>query len=744
LLFTCAMALFAVVGCQSIANLGTRKADPLAAQGSCSLPPPSNGNGLIRLVNMANVDGNTDFCIRVSGTTDWGRPVFRDGGDAWSSTPDPLCSGGLPRSNATIPFNVPAGSIDVKAIPTGQTCAAPKTSEVDGVAVGDNVTQGAPVVSILRYGGDAAPEAMTALPEEPAGSVSAVSASYYRVVNAISDTRSIDFGRTPIPNLPTTVSPLILPQPIAPGGVEPTGTSTEGKSIDGSGYMNTLPSSFNYGASFDGDSANKALAVFTTPGTPDVATLYVAGEPGVNKYALRGLYCPDSGSIASRSGGADGGAGAVTNIGVTGFSQQDLALLQQCTPTVLPLLSVDTFNTALYGANAPYETDRRTAIQNAIAGRTSDLMCIMEVDDSSDRTPIASAGKASGQFPYAYSITTSETDNPTSAADVHPTPTTPPCSGVDISSAIACINTNCSTDPNSATDDGHLNGSTNCISKQCTAPFVPLYTSAQACFDCVIYYLTSLQPIASAQSACTGDDHAPFAFNGQTPSMILSHYPLAGTKAYILPATGFRRAVLKAQVQLEDQTVDFFCAQTTSPLLSTDLPYTGYYGSGSNQNGWENEQDLQVSEAVNWIKQESDADGLPAIVAGDWHATAACPAGSAAYCPPGGLSALSAEVPAMLDQSLGGPFTRADPSGYVRVCDYCPVPTNIYNTDPVAYEWTPTYLYNFPADATSSESLWDTGNIVPITGTPQNPPPTGGMGAIAETFPRNVQVLRPR
>jgi hypothetical protein len=736
------MALLAVaVGCQSIANLETRKSDPLPAAGSCSLP--SSGNGSIRLANVANVAGNPDFCIRTTGASDWGRPVFRDGGDSWSSTPDPLCSGGLPRTVATVPFNVPAGKIDVKAIPAGQTCAAAATSEIDGATVGDS-TQGAPVVTIMRYGGDKTPEAMSALPEEPAASVSAVSTLYFRVINAVSDTRSIDFGRAAGSTLPTTVSNPILKLPVPPGGIEPVGTTTEGKPVDASGYAQTLPLSFSYGVSFDGDTTNKAVVLFQTGGNADVATLYVVGEPGGgNKYALRGLYCPDSGSVASRStGSADAGASA--SAAVAGLSHQDLALVQQCTPTALPLLSVDTFNTALYGANAPYETDRRTAVYNAIAGRTSDLMCLVEVDDASDRTAIVAATQG-GQYPYSYSVTTSATDDPTNQADVHPTPSTPPCSGVDVSAAIACANTNCSTDPNNPTNDGHLNGSTNCLSSQCAAPFVPIYTSHQACFDCLVYYLTSLQPIASAQSACTGDDHQPFAFNGQTPSMILSHYPLANTKAYILPATGFRRAVLKAQVTLEDQTVDFFCAQVTSPLLDNVLPYTGYYGSdtGPQKNGWEDEQDLQASEAVKWIKQEAQTDGFPAIIAGDWHSTVACTAGSTASCPPGGLSPLSPEVATMLDKGLQGPFTRADPSGYVRVCDYCPVPTNVYNTNQQSWEYTPTYLFGFPADSTTSESLWDTGNNIPITGTPQNPPPTGGMGAIAEVFPRNVQILRP-
>ena len=50
----------------------------------------------------------------------------------------------------------------------------------------------------------------------------------------------------------------------------------------------------------------------------------------------------------------------------------------------------------------------------------------------------------------------------------------------------------------------------------------------------------------SAQSGCATQAVAPFFFEGQTPEMILSHYPITGTASYVLPSTGYRLAVLKA------------------------------------------------------------------------------------------------------------------------------------------------------------------------------------------------------
>jgi hypothetical protein len=707
---------------------------------------------LVNLAAEANIPAAqnlTDFCIRPSGTTDWGRPVFRDGGDSYSpgtpgapGGPDPLCSKGLPYGQSTIPFNVPAGKIDVKAIPAGKTCTnSAGTSQITDVTVGDFVNGGAPVVTIVRWGGDQTPENLADLSEEPKGAISNTSQSYFRVVNALSSRQSIQFGTPTAMTLPTTVgTPFIYTSPIKPGGVEPPGTTALSTMIDARGYNQYLPQEFWFAASVASDPANKAIAIFHSPKSDagDVATLYVIGDPSSNYYPLRGLYCEDSPKFTLPS---DAGSGALS-----GYLPQDYSLLAKCTPTALPLLSVDTFNVSLYGANAPYETDRRPTILNEIAARTSDLMCLLELDNLSDRQAVAGAVQA-GHFPYSYMVTTTETTSPTNPSDVRPTPSAPPCGGVDLSNIASCVEQKCSTAPDAGT--GELNGSTNCLSANCTPSFGPVYVKNHYCFDCIIYYLTSLQQISSMQTNCTQDDNPPFAFAGQTPSMILSHYPLKNTQFYVLPASGFRRAVLKAQVELEDnQIVDFFCGQLSSPLIDADLPYTGYYGKdmlvfdgGAPENGWEDEQDLQATEAIQWMEQQADADGLPAIIAGDWHSSVPCTAGSGCSTT---LNALSPEVNATFTSTksskTGKTAVLAHPPNYVRTCDYCAAPTNSYNTGTYSYEWTPTYIYGFPNPTGSAvaETLWDTDNIVPI------PEMNGMLAPIAEAYPRNVQLLRPR
>ncbi len=734
------LVLATAIGCQIVADLQNRPTDPIPPKG-CTLP--STGNGRIRLVNVANVGGNTDFCFRTSGTSDWGRPVFRDGGQ------DHFCLSGLAYEQVTVPFNVPAGTIDVKAIPPQQDCTVKGTSEVDGVAVGDSVNHGAPVVTIVRYAGGSSPEAMSGLPEET-GTANKVGqgSSYYRFVNALSGKKPINVGIAPgAMSLPTTVSAFIFPRPIAPGGVEPAGTATLGQTqalIDSSGYLSAPAASVPYAASYAQDAMNNAIALFNPGMMNSITSLYVFGDSKNVNFPVRGLYC-NEGVV-----GTDAGAG---------LSAADAALLAPCVLTDPPLLSIDTFNVDLYGANAPYEHDRdQGAIPTAISARTSDFMCILEADDISDRNAIAQAAGSQFpyQFPYSYMVTTDLTTNPTKPADVQPIPATPPCAGVDISKVIGCVNANCSTVPNDPKMSGTLNQSTSCLANACVQPIFPIYGTA--CLNCIVYYLTSLQPISAANTACTQDDHTPFAYLGQTPSMILSHHPFVDggsqNAAYILPSTGFRRAVLKAQVQLEDgkTKLDFFCAHLSSPGLNGLLPYTGAYGGDAGGNKWENEQDLQVKEVVDWIQQEAKRDQVPAIIAGDFQTTVGCgfgDAGSGPTCPDGGLAAESPEVTA----ALTGAFTRADPLNYVHLCDQCPSPTNVYNsTTQAPFENTPTFIYNpqgspysLPSGSVKEESLWGTSNTaVGIKGNQYEPAPPGNTGPLSATFPRNVVVLRPQ
>jgi hypothetical protein len=716
---------------------------------------------------VAAESGNTDFCIRTSGSA-WGRPVFRDGGNDFLCQGNGTSSqpGGLSYGQSTIPFAVPAGKIDVKAIPAGSTCAAAATSELDGVAV---PTKGA--ITLMRYaGGVSSPEKISALPEEASAAVGSTSV---RVVNALSGGESINVGFASGATLPATITTQLFTTPIPPGA-DPSAQKTQVGPVDSFGYLQLIPQVFHLAASYSTDAANNAITLYGLPQNVDVATFYVLGDPKdtSNKHPVTGLYCEDTQSVFG-SGTFDAGT-----VDAGGFDTQDAKLLAQCTFAPLSDLSIDMVNASLYGANAPFEDQRRSQLIADVAARTSDIICVVEADDLNlDRAALASAAKANnaqggpGQFQYSYMVTTTGATPPSNPSDVPAVaPSTPPCGGIVpaglVDNVYTCVEQKCSTvsggDPNGT---GILNGTTQCLSAECITPFGELYTyplqyneppgslryQEDYCFDCTVYYFTSEETFATGKNDCTQNSAPPFAYDGQTPSMILSHYPLVNTSSYNFPSTGYRRAILKAQVQLENQTIDFFCGQLISPLIDSSLPYTGNYGSdaladGGQANGWEQEQDLQAQEGLKWIQAQIKADGLPAIVAMDLHSDD--PGSSAAE--DGGLAPISPEVfdlfSAAVTPASGLPaLAPATVPGSPPGCDYCPAPENVYNAGTPPYEFMHAYLSGFPQNATEAETLWGNDNSeVTLTSGPDQPAPPGGTGPIFEYYAHNYTILRPQ
>jgi hypothetical protein len=742
-----ALFVVAAAGCQVIAGIQTRGTDPIVT--GCTLPgvqnTPSTGNGKIRLVNLATSGGNADFCVRTSGTS-WGRPLFRDGGD------DGLCRAGLKYQQSTVPFSVPVGKIDVKAIPAGKTCDAAATSEVDGVAVADTTVAGAngafaPAVTLARFVSGGA-EKLVAHSEELV--LPNTNTSAFRVVNVLASGKAINVGIAADAFVPSVLTSIGFAQPIPSGGVEAQGTGSIG-TVDSVGYLNLIPSALELGISAADDPSNAAIVVFQTPRTADVATLYVVGDATDNAHPVHGLYCEDAINLATAIA-----TGVAPDAGTSAFdaglplTSQDDALLAECTPTKPPLISVDSINAGLYGANAPYSRERAPGVYSAIAARTSDVMCVVEVDDVTDRNSIAAA--AMTQYPYSYSLTTGLDTAPTLAADVNPAPTLAPCDTSIVPSSVldkiySCVNAKCANPANDPTYAGILNQSTACLTNYCATAFLPIYhmdLAINGCFDCVVLYMSSEQKLSDGRTACTTDVRQPFAFLGQTPQMILSHYPLSNQHAYVLPASGFRRAVLQATVTLENnQKFDVFCAQLSSPLIDTSLPYVGYYGTDNppTENGWEDEQDLQIKEAIAFIKQQTAADGLPAVITGDWHSTAPIETHDA-----GTFETVSPEVISALEQAPG--FVEASPPGWVPSCDYCadsdPVTPNPYNPGITPAIFTIPFLSGFPPNSTQSRTHWGIDpNAVTIMGSPSSPPPPSGRGPISEYFPTNVTILRP-
>jgi hypothetical protein len=713
-----AAPLVVAMGCRLVANLHDH--EYVGDAGCTSQPLPSTGNARIRLVNAGTQGQTTDLCMRPAGTSDWGAPLLGNIGAT--------CQAGLAYAQATVPFAVAVGAADFEAIPGGAGCTAPATSQALGVTLGDS-TQGAPVVTLVRMAGGASPEQLVALPEENTPNSS--SAYRIRVVNALATTQPIDFGLAAAGGLPTSISGTDAVGPIAPGSAAPMGSWPFGP-IDAEGYFSLTPSVLPLGVALH--ASPDALLVIDSTNVVSTQTLYAIGDAS-NGTHFRGLLCEENVTLAGSDAGATGAPDP----------------LADCTLSPLPTLAIDTVSASLYGASAPFESDRRPAVIAKVAGRQADLMCIVDVNREADKTALIAAAQAKGYLSFAYSTeppTTLDTqpDDPTSADGGTPSPLAgPPCADANAplaDAALACITSSCST-------SGGVIPTTSCLSAECAPPLLQLYNQGyakNACFDCLIYTLASAEPIAQAQS-CETDSRRPFAFDGQTTQVILSHYPLSNERTYLLPSTGYRRVVLYAEVTLEDKsTIDFYCAQLSSPGLDTSLPYTGAYGMDGkttladggvvDENGWEDEQDLQVERAIAFIRENSTAPGRHAIIAGDWEASARYPAAPAAAI----VNDTSPEVLA----SLGNTFTLAEPPGFVPACTYCPAPQNPYNAGAAPVYVMPTFLLGFAAGATTADDIWGMEADVAITGDGFNKPPPSGTGPAFESYPHEVRVIRPQ
>jgi hypothetical protein len=715
-------AVIALAGCTAIAGYRDLTYAAAPPETCTTVILPASGEGRIRVVNAGTVGAASDFCVRASGSTDWGSPIFYAGAKAG-------CDTGLAYATATVPFAVPSGSIDVEAIPPGGTCGQGATSSATSLAVG-NWVQGAPIVTVVRMGGGSSAEAIVARPEEPRA-LTSTGGDLIRVLNALSGAQPINLGIVTSSTLPQTIGAPVFPQPIPPGEVASAGTTALG-AVDGAGYLDIE----GYGAALglvfaDGTSAFAAFGLGVQAASVTVVAIGDSQSTS-NAHPARALVCTDGAAAATAPDAAASPA----------------SLLASCSQTDLPTLAIDTVNTSLYGAGAPFEGERRSAVYAKIAARQSDVMCLLQVQDQTDRDAIASAAK--GWFPYVYEITTDLSTPPAADADggVPPAASAPPCSGVGatyIQNIYGCTATNCSTDA------GTLAFTDDCLSQACTLPFSYIYehgTQDDTCFDCIVDYLSSFETLTYGQSECTTDSRQPFGFNGQTTAMILSHYPLANTDSLVLPSTNWRRQVLYAEVELEDAPVDFYCAHLSAPNIDADQPYVGNYGKDqtttlpdgglSIENGYEDEQDLQVQRVIAYVQQKSGQTGRPAILAGFWTSGVQLDDSTGNTV----LANQSPEVLRALDGRYGGAFVRADPPGYQPACDQCP--QNPYDTGQPALDQSATFLFQYPADSTTDESFWGTENDVPIQGSPHEPPPDGGAGPAFESYPRSVRLVRPR
>jgi hypothetical protein len=723
--------LMAVVSCQLVAGISTRKLDPVPT--GCALPA-GGAAPRVRFADLVPTSDVVDVCVRASGTSSFGRPLVLDGGSDCGTT---LGAAGFKYGNVTIPFGAPGASVDVKVIAAGTTCDSAALAEGDGLTLATNA------VTTLIYAGGAGGVAtgVVALPESD---VTNNASQSIRFVHAAPGTGPLDFAEVKGATLPTTVDVPLLSAPVSFGGTAPPGTTAKfaSSSLGDNGYFNIFTAPFQIGASIDGGD-NKSVFAYRLPGEAAVYSMYVVGVAGDNVHPLRALVCDE-----------DPNAPAGAN-----------ALLIGCATSQLSSISVDLFNPALYGGNAPYFRERGDLVPAAMAARDADIMCVVEVDEEPNKNAIlqkvtSTVPNATGPYGFVYTLTTNLSTTFTHPEDqsgnVPPKPAAPPCSGVDptlIDNLVSCGEQKCDTNPGDPT--GVLYPNTSCLVDNCAGPFINVQGASVACYDCLVVNIASDSTYQQSRTSCTTDNRPPLGFGGAMNSMIISKYPLLNSDALILPSTLYRRSVLYSQVQLEDQTIDFYCGFLMTTLNYSALPYAGAYGgnpgcdpaqSECSKTMWQNEQLWEAQQLVNWVGQKSGSatPPNPAILVGDWRSSIGVSPDAAAPAPGTNLP---------VDLSIGtmnlfkgtAQWTFATPpsssSSWTPQCNFCPIGENPYNGATDSYFVAQPMLAYWPGDPTTAATDMSLVYTQPALSLGND---AGQQGPVSPYYGVNVRIIRPK
>jgi hypothetical protein len=732
--------LMVFAACQLVAGIQTRTLDPI--HGGCALPTGSGPQ--VRLADLVPSTQIIDLCIRPAGAS-WGEPLILNGGtDCGNATffnADAGATTGFAYTNVTVPFTAPAAKVDVKIIEAGGTCSSTTIAEADGLALASGQT----VTTLAFIGGNGVKPEVVALPESDSTNPAAILA---RFVHAMPGVGPLDFGVTTGAALPTFVgTPLVVQNPISFGKTPTKGEMGQSSPILDNGY-DTLAGavSFSIGAGVHGTNPEKAVLLWPLGHeTGPIYSVYAVGIARNSQFPQRGLVCQENATSAAMGN----------------------PLLIQCTATALPSISVDVFNTGLYGPGSPFYAPRSSTWQspaNPYIKRDTDIVCLTELDFPADTSAVLSLTGAadaggSGQFPYSYWKQSDMSTPATNGKDINgnPVPTmlpTPPCSDTkaqtEVSQVLDCFEQKCSTKPGSP--NGIINGSTDCLTNQCLlgvggqAGLLKLLSDYPGCLNCIIDYVASNDTFQTAQTSCETSTAPPFGFNGQTSVVILSRYPLIATDTYILPSTNYRQAVSYARVQLEDSTVDFYCGFFSSTLVAGTIPYPswGFYGNGGAPGepgptgAYAQEQLLQAQDLIGWVQQKSGSH--PAIIAGDWRSGEGTSDGGLPPADSGMFAAPIPLIPATVDK-LSKAFTPVVAPGWAPgQCNFCPASENILNSgQPQPYFVAQPFLANWgsgASTATIDESLLFTEATVAL--------PNGMMAPISPYYGLNFHVQRPQ
>jgi endonuclease/exonuclease/phosphatase family metal-dependent hydrolase len=396
--------------------------------------------------------------------------------------------------------------------------------------------------------------------------------------------------------------------------------------------------------------------------------------------------------LARLGGGGGAGGGRGGGGGSAGATCEDTGSAQD--------VVFDTFNLALAGNFVPYVKDRRQPLMDAMAQLDSDVVCLQEVWEQSDKDLVASAVAA--KYPhvlsYKHDLDTVIDDATGADGKVPKPPSTPPCSDADVAgitaklnAAVDCLRDNCSIDGSKSEDSATISSA--CATNKCASKAISLLNGSKRCYGCLLPQLPT-ESFKDIRTECTTNPKAGVAFRGQNGLMLLSKHPVESSEVVVLPGTWNRRAVIHARVAVPNGSkVDVYCHHMTPIFKGTLYPYTGQYGAGSDPNGWVNEQLLHAKKLVAMAQKNSCG---PAVVLGDLNASHAYP---------------TATPPILIEgegtlKELEKVFQPGVAANYTPACTYCKANQNVADNDSGADQWIDhLYLLNIDPARVKSTAL---------------------------------------
>src|SRR5687767_14335726 len=182
-------------------------------------------------------------------------------------------------------------------------------------------------------------------------------------------------------------------------------------------------------------------------------------------------------------------------------------------------ITVETYNVALAGSFIPFETERRQAVLAAIASMPSDVACLTEVWEQTDKAAVTAAARTT--FPHSVSFEhnlDTPVDDPTDQMGATPPAlTTAPCADASVmtrvENALTCLKTNCSTIPGS---ENGMTTSFACAQAMCAEHALPLLTGTatdRKCYGCVVSNVPA-ETFSEIRRLCTTQPNGSLAFGG--------------------------------------------------------------------------------------------------------------------------------------------------------------------------------------------------------------------------------------